>query len=280
MLAWLFARSAGSGFVLRIDDLDPADARPEHEAQQLADLQLLGVDWDGAPLRQSERRPAHDEAIALLVAAGRTYECWCTRREIREATAAPHGPAGAYPGTCKYLTEAERAARRHEGRPAALRLDAQGEQVTVPDRVHGTVTQVVDDLVLRRNDGLPAYNLAVVVDDAAQGVEEVVRGDDLLESTPRQVLLTRLLGLPTPAYAHVPLVLGPDGARLAKRHGAVSLSDLAGWRMTAAGVRSLLAASLGLAEPGEPVTMAQLRDRFDPAAVPTDPWTWAAPTVA
>jgi glutamyl-tRNA synthetase len=270
MLAWLFARAAGSGFVLRVDDLDPADARPEHEAGQLADLRAIGVDWDGPIMRQSERRAAHDDAIATLVAAGRTYECWCTRREIREAAAAPHLPTGAYPGTCRGRRDAG------GGRPAALRLDAGGEVVTVVDRLHGEVGLAVDDLVLRRNDGVPAYNLAVVVDDAAQGVEEVVRGDDLLDSTPRQVLLARLLGLPVPAYAHVPLVLGPDGARLAKRHGAVALADLG----DADAVRSTLAAGLGLATPGERVTMAQLLTRFDPAALPTQPWVWTAPTVS
>lgn len=280
MLAWLFARSAGSGFVLRIEDLDPSDARPEHAARQLDDLRALGIDWDGPPVWQSARRAAHEAAIAELVALGRTYECWCTRREIREASAAPHLPQGAYPGTCRDLSPAERGRRRAEGRPPALRLDGRGEVVTVHDRLRGEVSRPVDDVVLRRNDGIPAYNLAVVVDDAAQGVEEVVRGDDLLESTPRQVLLARLLGLPVPAYAHVPLVLGPDGRRLAKRHGAVSLADLARWRLPAAAVRSLLAASLGLAEAGEPVTMTQLLERFDPDALPTAPWTWTPPTVA
>lgn len=271
LLAWLFARSAGSRFLLRVDDLDPADARPEHEAGQLADLRAIGIDWDEPVVRQSERRGAHHSAVEALVATGRTYECWCTRREIREAAAAPHGPTGSYPGTCRRLTDAERAARRASGRPAALRLDAGGEVVSFVDRLHGEVSLRVDDLVLRRNDGIPAYNLAVVVDDASQGVEEVVRGDDLLDSTPRQILVARLLGLPVPAYAHVPLVLGADGARLAKRHGAVTLGDL---DLDAAAVLSLLAESLGLAAPGETVTPAQLRTRFDPSVLPTSPWTW------
>lgn len=274
MVAWLFARSAGSRFVLRIDDLDPSDARPEHELSQLVDLAAIGVDWDPPVVRQSERRAAHEAAIARLVDAGRTYECWCTRREIREAASAPHGPAGAYPGTCRRLTEAERRARRAEGRPAALRLDARGEVVTVRDRLRGEVSLAVDDLVLRRNDGIPAYNLAVVVDDAFQGVEEVVRGADLLDSTPRHVLLARLLDLPAVDYAHVPLVLGSDGARLAKRHGAVTLADLAATGVGVDQVRMLLAASLGLAEPGETVELGDLVSRFTPEALPAEPWTW------
>jgi glutamyl-tRNA synthetase len=274
MLAWLFARAAGSRFLLRVDDLDPADARPEHEAGQLADLRAIGIDWDPPVVRQSARRAAHAAAVEDLAAAGRTYECWCTRREIREATAAPHGPVAGYPGTCRRLSAAERASRRAEGRPAALRLDARSELVTVADRLHGEVTGVVDDFVLRRNDGLPAYNLATVVDDAHQGVEEVVRGDDLLDTTPRQVLLARLLDLPVPAYAHVPLVVGPDGARLAKRHGAVTLADLAGVGVDAATVRARLAAGLGLAAAGEAVTMEQLVERFDPDRLSRQPWTW------
>lgn len=277
MLAWLFARSAGSRFLLRVDDLDPADARPEHEARQLADLAALGLDWDPPVVRQSERRAAHEAAVEALVAEGRTYECWCTRREIREAPRAPHDPPGAYPGTCRRLGEAERAARRASGRPAAIRLDAGGEEVVVVDRLHGVVRRRVDDLVLRRNDGIPAYNLATVVDDAAAGVQEVVRGDDLLDTTPRQVLLARLLGLPAPAYAHVPLVLGADGARLAKRHGAVTLADLRERGLGPERVRSQLAASVGLAEPGEPVTMADLLERFDPDRLPREPWTWEPP---
>lgn len=275
MLAWLFARSAGSAFRLRVDDLDPSDARPEHEQQQLADLAAIGLDWDPPVVRQSARRSAHDDAIATLVAAGRTYECWCTRREIREAASAPHGPPGAYPGTCRELRAEERDARRASGRPAALRLEARGEVVTVRDRLLGEVTAAVDDLVLRRNDGIAAYNLATVVDDAYQGIEEVVRGADLLETTPRQALLARLLGSPVPGYAHVPLVLGPDGTRLAKRHGAVTLADLAALGIDAGEVRARLAASLGLAAPDEPVTMAVLLDRFDPSVLPTEPDTWA-----
>jgi glutamyl-tRNA synthetase len=272
LLAWLFARSAGSAFRMRVEDLDPADARPEHEARQLADLAAIGIDWDPPVVRQSERRAAHEAAVDALVRQGRTYECWCTRREIREAAAAPHGVPGAYPGTCRRLTDDERAARAGSGRPPAVRLDAGGEVVTAADRLHGDVTRAVDDLVLRRNDGIVAYNVAVVVDDAAMDIEEVVRGDDLLDTTPRQVLLARLLGLPVPQYAHVPLVVGADGQRLAKRHGSTTLAELDG-----VDVVSILARSLDLAAAGEHVTAAQLVDRFDPDRIPRQPFVWHAP---
>jgi glutamyl-tRNA synthetase len=229
-------------------------------------------------VRQTERAAAHEEAIESLAARGLVYECTCTRREIAEAPTAPHGPPGAYPGTCRDRGEAERAAARETILPRlpALRLrvpETEREQ-GFDDLLLGRVSGAVDDLVLRRGDGAVAYNLAVVVDDAAMGVDQVVRGDDLAPSTPRQLLLQRLLGLPAPEYAHVPLVLGPGGARLAKRDGAVTLADLAELGVGPAEVRSLLAASLGLAAPGEPVTMERLLERFDPAALPREPWVW------
>ncbi len=227
-------------------------------------------------VHQSERRDAHEAAIATLDDRGLTYPCWCSRREIREAGEAPHGaPPGAYPGTCRELTEAQRQEWTERGRPAAVRLRASGATVTISDRVHGEVAAVVDDVVLRRNDGVPAYNLATVVDDAGQGVQEVVRGDDLLSSTPRQAQLADLLGLPRPTWAHVPLVLGADGERLAKRHGDVTLADLAGHGITPDALRVRLAVSLGLAGPGEAVSMTQLLDRFDPDGVPREPWVLA-----
>jgi glutamyl-tRNA synthetase len=221
LLAWLFARSAGSRFLMRVEDLDRGRSRAHFEHEQLADLAAMGIDWDGEVVRQSERGALYDEAIAKLD----VYPCYCTRREIAEAASAPHGPVGAYPGTCRELSAAQRAERERLGRPPALRLRANGDTIRFTDRVLGQQEGVVDDFVIRRNDGAVAYNLAVVVDDAEQGVEEVVRGADLLDSTPRQLYLARLLGLPEPAHAHVPLMLGPDGARLAKRHGAVTLAD-------------------------------------------------------
>jgi glutamyl-tRNA synthetase len=275
LLAWLFARSTGSPLLLRVEDLDPTTSRRDHEDGQLADLRALGLDWDGPIVRQSERRAEHEAAIARLEAEGRTFPCFCSRREIREAAAAPHGQPGRYPGTCGDLDAAARQRRAREGRPAALRLLTDGEPITIVDRLHGEVTERTDAIVLRRNDGVPAYHVAVVVDDDDQGVQEVVRGDDLLAAAPSQAHLLDLLGRPRPSWAHVPLVLGPDRQRLAKRHGAITLADLARQGIDAATVRSRLAASVGLATDGEPVTAAELVDRFDPTALPTDPWVLA-----
>ncbi len=276
LLAWLYARSAGSRFLVRVEDLDPVASRPEHERAHLADLAALGLDWDGPVVRQRDRRDAHEAALEVLRSAGLLYPCYCTRREILAAAQAPHGehPDGAYPGTCRRLGARQRAEREAAGRRPAWRLDAGGVEVAFVDRVHGPVQAVVDDLVVRRNDGVPAYNLAVVVDDAWQGVEEVVRGDDLLLTTPRQLHLATLLGVRAPrSYAHVPLVLGPGGRRLAKRDGAVTLADQAARGRTADEIRSVLAHGLGLCEEGEPVTPAELVARFDPDAVSRQPWT-------
>ena len=286
LLAWCFVRAEGGRFLVRTEDLTTAApdagaaaAAARHERGQLDDLAVVGLDHDGEVVRQSERAALYDAAIDRLEAAGLTYPCFCTRREIREAVSAPHGPTteGAYPGTCAALTDVERAARRADGRRAAVRLRAGGEVVDAVDELHGPVSAAVDDFVLRRGDGVAAYNLAVVVDDATQGVDQVVRGDDLLETTPRQVLLQRLLGLRTPRYAHVPLVLGPDGERLAKRHGAVTLRDRLGLGQSPHEVVGLLAASLGLAAPGEPVTAGEVLARFRPDLLPRDPWVWAEP---
>ncbi|SDO92296.1 glutamyl-tRNA synthetase [Arthrobacter sp. ok909] len=267
ILAWLFARSTGRRFLMRVEDLDRA--RAGAEAEQLRDLAAIGVTWDGGVVRQTDREHLYAEATAQLTAAGLTYECFCTRREIQEAPSAPHAPLGAYPGTCRNLSGAERDARR-AARPAAVRLRAAVAETTVRDVLHGDYTGVVDDFVLRRNDGVTAYNLAVVVDDAVQGIDQVVRGDDLLPSTPRQAYLASLLNMPVPEYAHVPLVLNSDGARLAKRDGAVTLADLARAGVGADEVRDILLASLGL----PPGPLAGALAVFDPAALPRKPWVW------
>ena len=278
LLAWLFARSAGARFLIRVEDLDAGRVREELVGAQLDDLVAIGLDWDGEVVRQSERTARYGEALAQLVGEGRVFRCFCSRREVREAASAQHGdsPDGLYPGTCLDLSEAESEARAAAGEPFALRLRGERERVRVADRLHGERGDVVDDIVLRRRDGAFAYNLAVVVDDADQGVGEVVRGDDLLPSTAGQALLCDLLGLPQPGWAHVPLVLGPDGERLAKRHGAVTLRDLsdAGW--ASGDAVSWMAASLGMGTEGERVETARdLLARFDPAALPTAPTVFA-----
>lgn len=271
LLAWLFARSTGRRFLLRIDDLDRV--RPGAAQRQLADLAAIGLDWDGPVLRQSERLPHYDAAIAALTAAGRTYECFCTRREIQQAATAPHGPMGAYPGTCRELTAAARAQHLADGRPAALRLRADVTEFEIHDDLHGSYRGPVDDVVLRRGDGIPAYNLAVVVDDAEQDVDQVVRGDDLLPSTPRQAYLATLLGLPVPRYAHVPLVLNADHRRLAKRDGAVTLADQLALGSTPEQVLAVLAASLGWsAASGSALTPATILPQFDATRLPREPW--------
>ncbi len=273
LLAWLFARSSGAPFTMRVEDIDTGRSREYFVEQQLADLRAIGLDWDGAVVRQSERGPLYAAALARLEDEGRVYPCWCTRAEIREAAGAPHGalPEGSYPGTCRELSCAERRDREASGRPAALRVRADGAEVAVTDRLLGEVRSAVDDFVLRRSDGDWAYNLAVVVDDYDQGIEEVVRGADLLETTPRQAWLHRTLGYgEPPSYAHVPLMLGPDGARLAKRHGAVTLADRSATGQSSDEVRAELAASLGLSGADEQPSAAELARRFEPARLQTD----------
>ena len=278
LLSWLQVRAEGGEWWVRMEDLDRVTAAEHHEQDQLAALAALGMRPDGPVVRQSERFDRYDAAISTLREQGRVYECFCTRREIREAAHAPHGdlPDGAYPGTCRDLPAARRTALLDEGRRPALRLRTDGERFVIDDLVAGRHEGGVDDVVLRRNDGVPAYNLAVVVDDAAQGITHVLRGDDLLSSTPRQRLLQHLLGLPTPVYAHVPLVLAPDGARLAKRHGAVTLADLAARGVAADAVLARLGASLGLCAADDHVTADQLADGFDLGTVPRAPWSLPA----
>jgi glutamyl-tRNA synthetase len=269
LLAWLFARSPGARFLVRMEDLDQGRVQTGAAERQLRDLRAIGLDWDGEVVYQSHRHDAYEAALERLLAAGDLYECFCTRAEIRAAASAPHGPLpeGAYPGTCLRLTEAERRRKRAGGRPPALRVRANGARVAFTDRLHGRQEGVVDDFVVRRNDGAPAYNLAVIVDDAWQGIGEVVRGDDLLDTTPRQLYLAERLGLEPPTYAHVPLVLGPDGARLAKRHGAVTLDELD----AGAAVR-WMATTLGL---DGATTATEMRERFDPAVLPRAATRWS-----
>ena len=270
LLAWLFARTTGRAFWIRMENLDRT-ARGA-DVQQLADLAALGIDWDEPVIYQTDRLDVYRSVITELTDAGETFECFCTRREILEAPSAPHAPAGAYPGTCRNLTDARRAEKIATGRPPAIRIRAAVGEYTVTDTQLGDYTGMVDDFVICRGDGTPAYNLAVVVDDAAQGVDQVVRGDDLLSSAPRQAYLATRLGYPPPGYSHVPMVLNDKHIRLSKRDGAVTLDDLAAAGVPTATVLSRIAESLGLADHGEIVDIAALASRFDPAALPREPW--------
>ena len=291
ILAWAMARRGGKPFYVRVEDLDRV--RPGAAERQLADLQAMGLDWDISPgsaaestegkeagvLYQSTRLAAYERAVQRLREAGLVYECYCTRREIQEASSAPHGAPGAYPGTCRGLSEAQREERRAQ-RPPALRLRAERTSYTVHDDFYGLYTGLVDDFVLVRNDGTYAYNLTSVVDDAFVGVEQIVRGDDLLPSAPRQAYLAGLLGLPQPRYAHVPLALNEEGKRLAKRDGAVTLPQLQEAGVTIPEVLGWIAASIPVLDnsgrPHEarvPVPDASvILERFDPALMSREPW--------
>ncbi len=264
VLAWLLARAAGARFLVRIEDLDAGRVREPFVAEHLADLAALGLDHDGEAVRQSARTGLYEAATARLQDDGLVYRCWCTRAEIREAASAPHEglPEGAYPGTCRDLPAHRVAALEASGRPPALRVRAGAAVERFTDRLCGHVTGVVDDFVIRRNDGAFAYNLAVVVDDADQGVGEVVRGADLLDCTSRQLWLQRRLGAPHPGYAHVPLLLGAGGERLAKRDGATTLAQARAAGRTPDQVRGDLAATVGLARPGEAPELGELVRRM------------------
>ena len=267
LIAWLSARAAGGRVLLRIDDLDQARVKPGAVDQARADLEWLGLEWDGAPVLQSARGEVYTAALEKLRAAGLVYSCSCSRREIDRALQAPHagdeGPI--YPGTCRGRAPAK-------GRPLAWRFAVPSGPVEFADAVHGCcrldVAAECGDFVVFRNDGIAAYQLATVVDDDFQGVTEVVRGDDLLSSTPRQLLLYRALGLTPPRFLHVPLVLDAGGERLAKRRDSTCLAALRAAGIPAARVIGRLAVSCGWAEPGEEMLPAALIGRFDLAKLP------------
>lgn len=246
LLAHDFARRGDGAFLLRIEDIDPGRSRAEHVDSIIEDLAWLGLDWDGEIIFQSERLGLYREALERLRAAGLAYPCFCTRAaiaaEIAASAAAPHGPDGPlYPGTCRVLSAVERE-RRMAAEPHAWRLDVTAALASLlPSEGRGAAaalywydghTEVLaepeafGDVVLARKDAPVSYHLAVTVDDAALGVTDVVRGRDLYAATDVHRLLQALLGLPTPLYHHHPLLVGADGRRLAKRHGAPSLRDL------------------------------------------------------
>jgi glutamyl-tRNA synthetase len=275
LLAWLDVRARGGRMLLRIEDLDRDRCRPEYAQAIRDDLGWLGLDWDAETRPQSLRDPDYAVALERLSQWGLVYECFCSRRVLAAVASAPHGsddqPA-AYPGTFRDLNGAQRERLRAEGKRPALRVRLPEGAVEVRDRLHGSGPRPVGgDVIVRRSDGLYAYQLAVVVDDAADGVTDVVRGDDLLGSTPWQVALQQLLGLAQPAYAHVPLMLGDDGERLAKRHGAVAVADLRAAGATPGEVVGAMAGSAGIGGGGA-VAAAELIEGFELTRVGRRPW--------
>lgn len=277
LLAWAYARSAGGRFLLRIEDLDER-SRPHFEASQLRDLESLGIDWDSTPVRQSERLDLYRARMEELQSSGFLYECYCTRRELADVASAPHGAPGSYSGVCRNLSEDMRAAGRAKvaelRRAPALRLgvgfdtsdvnslcacsipshSSVGKALmykdgsnfySVFDANYGECCAQVDDFVIRRGDGIFSYNFVSVIDDGETGVNQIVRGSDLLSSAPRQAYLQRIMGYSLPEYRHVPLVLNAQGQRLAKRDGAVTLEQLAQCGWSAGDVCELIVRSLG-----------------------------------
>lgn len=272
LLAWLSVRRRGGRVVLRVEDLDTARCPRRYAGQMEDDLRWLGLNWDegpgggpDAPYYQSERTALYRAALERLEDMGLVYPCFCTRAELH-AAGAPHREDGqvVYAGTCRRLTAAE-AAERARVRAPAMRLRVPEEEVSFTDGHMGVYRENLardcGDFLLRRSDGMFAYQLAVVVDDAAMGITEVVRGADLLSSSPRQLLLYRLLGLPAPEFIHLPLLLAPDGRRLSKRDADAGLDSLRG-RVTAAEVLGKLAYLAGFNPSAEPRTAEALLADF------------------
>ena len=272
LCAWLSARSQGGRIVLRIEDLDDRCKKPEVAAQLIDDLTWLGLDWDRGPIYQHDRLDVYEEALERLRAAGLTYPCFCTRAELHAASA-PHASDGTpvYQGACRGLNARE-VARRSALRAPATRLrvpavdDIEHDVIEFIDRTYGAQCEALatecGDFLVRRSDGVFAYQLAVVVDDAAMGITEVVRGCDLLGSTPRQIYLQRLLGLPTPSYAHIPLLVAPDGRRLSKRDRDLDMGELRRRFGTPEALLGWLAGQTGIAPTCEPHSAAELAAIF------------------
>ena len=271
LVAWLSVRAAGGRMVLRIEDLDPRAQSREAARLIMDDLAWLGLDWDEGPYWQSERGEAYAAAISSLQERGLTYPCFCTRSELHAATA-PHASDGTYvyAGTCRGLPAAE-VARRSKTRPPATRLrvpEASDPNSTIAfaDLAFGAVeenlTQECGDFLVRRSDGVVAYQLAVVVDDTEMGVTQVVRGRDLLGSAARQIYLARLLGRQAPSFGHVPLLVAPDGRRLSKREHDLDMGALRQHHASPKPILGVIASHLGLCEQGEEVDADTLVGRF------------------
>lgn len=271
LIAWLSARSAGGRMVLRIEDLDPRASSRERAATLIGDLTWLGLDWDEGPYYQSDRADVYREAIDLLGEMGLTYPCFCTRAELHAASA-PHASDGTYlyAGTCRGLSEDE-AQRRSASRPPATRLVVPDENdpsgiIEWRDLGFGPQREVLSrecgDFLIRRSDGVVAYQLAVVVDDCLMGVNQVVRGCDLLGSSARQTYLARLLGFDPPAFGHVPLLVAPDGRRLSKRDRDLDLGALRDAGVSPESIVGALAHAAGIVETAAPARPQDLIEAF------------------
>lgn len=280
LLAWAWARATDRAFYMRVEDLDRS--RYRSTSQQLDDLRKIGLEWDGEPLVQSERLQVYEDALGKLKEDGLVFECYCSRKDIREAVSASHGTPGKYPGTCLNLSRSKRDERRkrlaEQGRRPALRFLPSHDSWTITDVLHGEYTGDVDNVVLQRGDGAFAYNLAVAVDDHLMGVDQVVRGDDLLSSAPVHSHIRSALSAhyPSPSgdehnYVHVPLVLGPTGERLAKRDGAVTLADLEAEGVSVAELTGIIGESLNL---GEVTTPKGFLKQFEEAKGIVNPSPW------
>ena len=273
LLAWLSARSAGGGMVLRLEDLDPDRCRQTYCDQVMRDLEWLGLDWDGAPVYQSRRTEQYRQAFQKLEQQGVIYPCFCTRAE-RLAASAPHRSDGVavYDGRCANLTAEEQRELSQTRRPA-WRVRVPEQEITFTDLLQGgfgeNLARDCGDFILRRSDGVYAYQLAVVVDDALMGVTQVVRGSDLLSSVPRQLWLQDRLGLPYPEYGHLPLLLAPDGRRLAKRDRDQELGQLQK-RYTAPELVGLLAHAANLLDRPEAAAPRELLPLFSWEKLPKE----------
>jgi glutamyl-tRNA synthetase len=274
LVAWWQARSAGGQVRLRMDDLDVPRAAPEFDALAQRDLEWLGLDWDGEILRQSEHVERLRAAAMELQQRGLAYPCVCTRGDIRLAVSAPHGPDGIspYPGTCAGRFDSIEQAEALTGKLAGLRFSVPVAKIQLQDQLSGThefdLRSDPGDFLILRRDKVVAYQLSVVVDDAFQGVTEVVRGDDLLASTPRQIAVARALGLARPNYCHLPLVADASGTRLAKRSRSLSLKQLREQGVDPRNIVSWAATTCGLRIPTR-VTAADVTSHFDVTRIPT-----------
>jgi glutamyl-tRNA synthetase len=281
LIAWLSARAQGGRVLLRTEDIDSPRVKPGAAEQLLVDLPWLGLDWDEGPVEQTRRLEVYREALGRLLERELVYPCTCTRSDVERSASAPHADheAPAYPGTCAGRRAADAAALA--GRPHCWRFRVPGGVVEFADGYRGVVRTplraVADDFVVWKapaagKPDTPAYQLAVVVDDAEQGVTEVVRADDLIPSTPRQLLLYRALGLRPPLFVHVPLVVGPDGRRLAKRHGDTRLAVLRSAGVRPEAVVGLLAWSCGWLDRPAPVAARDLLPLFRLGSIPPNPF--------